>query len=107
VTPGTAETLNQSGADGQALADAIGATPGTGSGSGKPSGGGSFPSAGGPQRAAPGIPLPAAPGDNPLDAVFRAAGEGATTGAAFTGVLLVLTLLMGTWAWLAYRRRST
>ena len=51
-------------------------------------------------------PAPDAPSSNPLDAVSSALSSGPTVSSGFVVALLAVTLLVLSWGWIAYRRRT-
>lgn len=115
---GTVQKLSSAGADGEALVRATGAQPADPSGAQSGSAGTRRPGAGG---RGPGgsdgrgggaqgdrhTVTPQAPSSNPLSAVTQSVGKGSSIGSGFVIGLLVLTLAMAGWAWVAYRRRSS
>lgn len=106
VAPETVEELNAAGADGRALAQALGhGSDGSPASDGGP-GSGKNGSGGGAKPSGAGGTVPAAPSNNPLSAVPQAVGAGATSGAGLIVVLIFATLAMMGWGWLAFRRRS-
>lgn len=92
----TAEQLARSGGQGEALLRQLGQDPA------KPRGAGRRPS--GPADSSD--PGPSAPSDNPLDAVSSALSSGPTVSSGFIVALLAVTLLVLSWGWIAYRRRT-
>lgn len=98
VSGKTVSALERSGQDGQALNRFLGQDPSSSAGkrSGKPSAG--------KQGTALDGRTADEPSSNPLAAVRSAVGSGDTVGSGFVWIMLAITLLIASVAWLRYRR---
>jgi hypothetical protein len=94
LSAATVRKLRNSGEQGEALLRQLGRNPA------KRDRGTKSPAPSAPTHAA------GAPSNNPLDAVSSALSSGPTLGGGFIAALLGVTLLMLTWGWIAYRRRT-
>jgi hypothetical protein len=93
--------------DGRALLTALGVDPDAPSQRQGSASGGSDARGGGRGAAETGAPAARVPSNNPLDAVRSALGAGPIGGPALPWIIFVTTVVMGGWAWVSKRRRSS